>query len=113
MRVEEPGVPLKHEDIEEATIAGAVRHLRPKFMPVIAVLQSLVTDLWVIGIGSDVKKPVTAPIEGWHDHINHPRADHGPSVLCPHKGERLTPRNFGVIRPAVVHSILDVAYPPG
>ena len=32
------GVPLKHEDIEAATIEGAVQRLRPKLMTVTAVL---------------------------------------------------------------------------
>ncbi|MGD0226609.1 MAG: efflux RND transporter permease subunit [Terriglobia bacterium] len=65
MLVEEPGVPLNHEDIEEATIEGAVRRLRPKLMTVIAVLQSLAPVLWTTGIGSDLMKSIAAPIEGF------------------------------------------------
>jgi len=63
--VEEPGVPLKHEDIKEGTIDGAVRRLRPKLMIVIAVLQSLAPVLWTTGIGSDLMKSIAAPIEGF------------------------------------------------
>ncbi|HXJ05061.1 MAG TPA: CusA/CzcA family heavy metal efflux RND transporter [Candidatus Acidoferrum sp.] len=58
------GVPLKHEDIEAATIEGAVMRLRPKLMTVTAVLASLIPILWESGIGSDVMKPIAAPIVG-------------------------------------------------
>jgi Cu(I)/Ag(I) efflux system membrane protein CusA/SilA len=58
------GVPLKHEDIEAATIEGAVQRLRPKLMTVTAVLGSLIPILWETGIGSDVMKPIAAPIVG-------------------------------------------------
>jgi len=58
------GVPLKHEDIEAAVIEGAVQRLRPKLMTVTAVLASLMPILWESGIGSDVMKPIAAPIVG-------------------------------------------------
>jgi Cu(I)/Ag(I) efflux system membrane protein CusA/SilA len=58
------GIPLKHEDIEEAVLEGAVQRLRPKLMTVCAVLASLVPILWETGIGSDVMKPIAAPIVG-------------------------------------------------
>jgi Cu(I)/Ag(I) efflux system membrane protein CusA/SilA len=58
------GVPLKHGDIEAATIEGAVQRLRPKLMTVTAVLASLIPILWESGIGSDVMKPIAAPIVG-------------------------------------------------
>jgi Cu(I)/Ag(I) efflux system membrane protein CusA/SilA len=58
------GVPLKHEDIEAATIEGAVQRLRPKMMTVTVVLASLIPILWETGIGSDVMKPIAAPIVG-------------------------------------------------
>ena len=57
------GVPIQHEDIE-ATIEGAVQRLRPKLMTVTAVLASLIPILWESGIGSDVMKPIAAPIVG-------------------------------------------------
>jgi Cu(I)/Ag(I) efflux system membrane protein CusA/SilA len=51
-------------DLEEAVIEGAVKRLRPKLMTVIAVLASLAPILWESGIGSDVMKPIAAPIVG-------------------------------------------------
>jgi Cu(I)/Ag(I) efflux system membrane protein CusA/SilA len=58
------GQPLKHEDIESAVIEGAVQRLRPKLMTVSVVLASLIPILWETGIGSDVMKPIAAPIVG-------------------------------------------------
>jgi copper/silver efflux system protein len=58
------GVPLTHEDVEEAAIEGAVRRLRPKLMTVFAVIASLAPILWEEGIGSDVMKPIATPIVG-------------------------------------------------
>ena len=58
------GTPLRHEDIEEAVIEGAVQRLRPKLMTVCVVLASLIPILWESGIGSDVMKPIAAPIVG-------------------------------------------------
>jgi len=52
------------EDIHEAAIEGAVHRLRPKLMTVSAVLASLIPILWESGIGSDVMKPIAAPIVG-------------------------------------------------
>jgi len=51
-------------DIEDAVIEGAVKRLRPKLMTVVAVLASLAPILWESGIGSDVMKPIAAPIVG-------------------------------------------------
>ncbi len=58
------GKPVKHEDIEEAVIEGAVQRLRPKLMTVCVVLASLIPILWESGVGSDVMKPIAAPIVG-------------------------------------------------
>ena len=58
------GAALQRADIEEAAIEGAVQRLRPKLMTVAAVLASLVPILWTTGIGSDVMKPIAAPIVG-------------------------------------------------
>ena len=58
------GVQLTEQDIEEAAIEGAVQRLRPKLMTVTAVLASLVPILWETGIGSDVMKPIAAPVVG-------------------------------------------------
>ena len=51
-------------DLENAVIDGAVQRLRPKLMTVFAVLASLVPILWESGVGSDVMKPIAAPIVG-------------------------------------------------
>lgn len=58
------GIPLKHEDIEAATIEGAVLRLRPKLMTVACVIASLGPILWESGIGSDLMKPIAAPVVG-------------------------------------------------
>jgi len=58
------GEALTAEDIRDAAIEGAVQRLRPKLMTVSAVLASLVPILWESGIGSDVMKPIAAPIVG-------------------------------------------------
>ncbi len=58
------GGPLSTADLEAAVIHGAVQRLRPKLMTVTAVLASLVPILWESGIGSDVMKPIAAPIVG-------------------------------------------------
>jgi len=56
--------PLTEADIEQAAIEGAVQRLRPKLMTVTAVILSLAPILWESGIGSDVMKPIAAPIVG-------------------------------------------------
>jgi Cu(I)/Ag(I) efflux system membrane protein CusA/SilA len=58
------GTPLTETGIEQATIDGAVQRLRPKLMTVTAVILSLAPILWESGIGSDVMKPIAAPIVG-------------------------------------------------
>jgi Cu(I)/Ag(I) efflux system membrane protein CusA/SilA len=58
------GGPLTRDDVRSATIDGAVLRLRPKLMTVCAVLASLVPILYGSGIGSDVMKPIAAPIVG-------------------------------------------------
>jgi Cu(I)/Ag(I) efflux system membrane protein CusA/SilA len=55
---------LTDADIHEAAIEGAVQRLRPKLMTVCAVLASLIPILWASGIGSDVMKPIAAPMVG-------------------------------------------------
>ena len=58
------GRTLTEADIHDAAIEGAVQRLRPKLMTVTAVLASLIPILWETGIGSDVMKPIAAPIVG-------------------------------------------------
>jgi Cu(I)/Ag(I) efflux system membrane protein CusA/SilA len=58
------GFALQRADIEQAAIEGAVQRLRPKLMTVAVVLASLAPILWETGVGSDVMKPIAAPIVG-------------------------------------------------
>lgn len=58
------GAPLTKADLEAAVIEGAVHRLRPKLMTVAVVLASLIPILRETGIGSDVMKPIAAPIVG-------------------------------------------------
>jgi Cu(I)/Ag(I) efflux system membrane protein CusA/SilA len=55
---------VNNDDIERATIEGAVQRLRPKLMTVAVVMMSLAPILWESGISSDVMKPIAAPIVG-------------------------------------------------
>jgi len=55
---------LTQEEVESAVIEGAVQRLRPKLMTVAVVMLSLAPILWESGIGSDVMKPIAAPIVG-------------------------------------------------
>jgi len=56
--------PMTRAELETAVIHGAVQRLRPKLMTVITVIASLAPILWESGIGSDVMKPIAAPIVG-------------------------------------------------
>jgi len=58
------GQSLQPADIQQAAIEGAVHRLRPKLMTVAAVLASLIPILSESGVGSDVMKPIAAPIVG-------------------------------------------------
>ena len=58
------GTAMTPEGIRDAVIEGAVQRLRPKLMTVTAVLASLIPILWESGVGSDVMKPIAAPIVG-------------------------------------------------
>jgi Cu(I)/Ag(I) efflux system membrane protein CusA/SilA len=51
-------------DVLMATIDGSVLRLRPKLMTVTVVMASLVPIMWSSGVGSDVMKPIAAPIIG-------------------------------------------------
>jgi copper/silver efflux system protein len=58
------GGSLTEEDVLAATMDGSVLRLRPKLMTVTVVIASLVPLLWSQGVGSDVMKPIAAPIVG-------------------------------------------------
>ncbi|MBI4477339.1 MAG: efflux RND transporter permease subunit [Acidobacteria bacterium] len=51
-------------DILDATMAGSVLRLRPKLMTVSVVMAGLIPIMWSTGVGSDVMKPIAAPIIG-------------------------------------------------
>jgi Cu(I)/Ag(I) efflux system membrane protein CusA/SilA len=55
---------LRPGDIYSATIEGAAQRLRPKLMTVASSMVGLVPLMWATGIGSDVMKPVAAPLIG-------------------------------------------------
>jgi Cu(I)/Ag(I) efflux system membrane protein CusA/SilA len=55
---------MTEDALHQAVIEGAVQRLRPKLMTVAAVILSLAPILWETGIGSDVMKPIAAPIVG-------------------------------------------------
>jgi Cu(I)/Ag(I) efflux system membrane protein CusA/SilA len=56
--------PITNEDIYEATIEGSVLRLRPKLMTVATAMVGLVPIMWATGTGSDMMKPLTAPMIG-------------------------------------------------
>jgi len=55
---------LTLRDIYEATIEGSVLRLRPKLMTVGTSMIGLIPVMWATGAGSDVMKPLTAPMIG-------------------------------------------------
>jgi len=56
--------PITDVDIYEATVEGSVLRLRPKLMTVFTAMVGLVPIMWATGTGSDVMKPLTAPMIG-------------------------------------------------
>ncbi|QXE92670.1 CusA/CzcA family heavy metal efflux RND transporter [Geomonas subterranea] len=56
--------PCTEKDIYDATYEGAVLRLRPKLMTVAVALLGLVPIMWSSGTGSDVMKPIAAPMIG-------------------------------------------------
>jgi Cu(I)/Ag(I) efflux system membrane protein CusA/SilA len=58
------GGDITERDVWEATMHGSVLRLRPKLMTVTVVMASLVPIMWSTGVGSDVMKPIAAPIIG-------------------------------------------------
>src|SRR5438093_9796943 len=58
------GGEITPDDIREATISGSVLRLRPKLMTVSVVMAGLVPIMWSTGVGSDIMKPIAAPIIG-------------------------------------------------
>ena len=63
-RLRKRGSEITARDVLQATIDGSVLRLRPKLMTVTVVMASLVPIMWSTGVGSDVMKPIAAPIIG-------------------------------------------------
>jgi Cu(I)/Ag(I) efflux system membrane protein CusA/SilA len=55
---------LSGDDVLEATREGSVLRLRPKLMTVTAATLSLLPIFWSTGTGSEVMRPIAAPIVG-------------------------------------------------
>jgi len=55
---------ITNADITQATLEGAVLRLRPKLMTVATNLIGLMPIMWSTGTGSDVMKPIAAPMIG-------------------------------------------------
>ena len=58
------GRAITEDDIRQATLEGSVLRLRPKLMTVGVTLAALLPIMWSTGVGSDVMKPIAAPIVG-------------------------------------------------
>lgn len=55
---------ITEQELWEATISGSVLRLRPKVMTVATTVFSLLPIMWSTSVGSDVMKPIAAPILG-------------------------------------------------
>ncbi|MGE3801769.1 MAG: efflux RND transporter permease subunit, partial [Candidatus Kapaibacterium sp.] len=58
------GSAITLHDIHEATVEGALGRLRPKLMTVATSMIGLVPIMFATGVGSDVMKPLVAPMIG-------------------------------------------------
>jgi copper/silver efflux system protein len=58
------GGELTDRDVLDATIEGSVLRLRPKLMTVGVTLAALIPIMWSTGVGSDLMRPIAAPIVG-------------------------------------------------
>ena len=56
--------PLTEQAIFDATVEGALLRVRPKIMTVATTAIGLLPLLWATGTGSDVMKPIAAPLIG-------------------------------------------------
>jgi Cu(I)/Ag(I) efflux system membrane protein CusA/SilA len=55
---------ITNKDIYESAVEGSVLRLRPKLMTVLTAMIGLVPVMWATGTGSDMMKPLTAPMIG-------------------------------------------------
>ena len=63
-KVEKTGDTLNESDLQEAIMEGALLRLRPKVMTVFTVIASLLPLMWSLRTGSEVMKPIAAPVLG-------------------------------------------------
>jgi Cu(I)/Ag(I) efflux system membrane protein CusA/SilA len=61
---EELGRPLTSKELMQAVIDGALLRLRPKVMTVTTVVAGLLPIMWSSSAGSEVMKPLAAPVLG-------------------------------------------------
>jgi hypothetical protein len=83
-----------------------VHRLRPKLMTVCVVLASLVPILWATGVGSDVMKPIAAPIVGGHGVV---RVSSLASVAM--QGQPTAALVFMSFNDALTQVLLNTVYP--
>jgi Cu(I)/Ag(I) efflux system membrane protein CusA/SilA len=55
---------VTRQDISDATLEGSLLRLRPKLMTVFSTMLGLVPIMWSGAVGSDVMKPIAAPMIG-------------------------------------------------
>jgi Cu(I)/Ag(I) efflux system membrane protein CusA/SilA len=55
---------ITKQDIYDSAVEGSVLRLRPKLMTVFTSMVGLIPVMWATGTGSDVMKPLTAPMIG-------------------------------------------------
>jgi len=63
-RREERGMGLTLADLHGAIMEGAVERVRPKMMTVVAIMAGLLPIMWSSGTGSEVMRPIAAPMIG-------------------------------------------------
>jgi Cu(I)/Ag(I) efflux system membrane protein CusA/SilA len=63
-KVEQTGGALTESDLQDAIMEGALLRLRPKVMTVFTVIASLLPLMWSLRTGSEVMKPIAAPVLG-------------------------------------------------
>ncbi len=56
--------PLTAGDLHAAIMEGAVDRVRPKMMTVVAIMAGLLPIMWSSGTGSEVMRPIAAPMVG-------------------------------------------------
>ena len=58
------GLALTAADLHDSIMEGAVERVRPKMMTVVAIMAGLLPIMWSSGAGSEVMRPIAAPMVG-------------------------------------------------